>query len=70
MRPLTSSAPDDYLWEARAEENRFAVSTADEHCVRLRSKGAGRWLTALAVLGDVCELLRERTAALPLSAAQ
>ena len=58
-------APDDYLWGARAEENRIEISTTDQRCVRLRGKGAGRWPTALAVLGDVYEVLRERSAAAP-----
>jgi homoserine dehydrogenase len=43
----------------------YAQPTADGHCVRLRGKGAGRWPTALAVLGDGYEVLRAREAAVP-----
>ncbi|HEY7378543.1 MAG TPA: homoserine dehydrogenase [Steroidobacteraceae bacterium] len=58
-------APGDYLCGARGEENRIEISTAGRRCVRLRGKGAGRWPTALAVLGDVYEVLRARRLDLP-----
>ena len=57
--------PHDFLHGARGEENRIEITTADGQCVRLRGKGAGRWPTALAVLGDVYEVLRVRSAAVP-----
>jgi homoserine dehydrogenase len=58
-------APRDFLHGARGEENRIEIKTADGQCVRLRGKGAGRWPTALAVLGDVYEIFRSREAAAP-----
>ncbi|HKE45180.1 MAG TPA: homoserine dehydrogenase [Steroidobacteraceae bacterium] len=58
-------APGDYLCGARGEENRVEISTAGRRCVRLRGKGAGRWPTALAVLGDVYDVLRARRLAVP-----
>ena len=58
-------APADYLCGARGEENRVEISTAGRRCVRLRGKGAGRWPTALAVLGDVYAVLRARRLEMP-----
>jgi hypothetical protein len=37
--------------------------------VRLAGKGAGRWPTALSVLGDVHDYLRDRRSALGLAGA-
>ncbi len=45
--------PHGFLHGARGEENRIEITTTDGQYVRLRGKGAGRWPTALAVLGDV-----------------
>lgn len=60
--------PDsDFLAGARAEENRVEIVARNGEAVRLAGKGAGRWPTALSVLGDVHEYLRERRAALGLS---
>ena len=47
----------DYLAGACNEENRVEIHTAGG-CVRLSGKGAGRWPTAVAVLGDVYAQLR------------
>ncbi|HZF27152.1 MAG TPA: homoserine dehydrogenase [Steroidobacteraceae bacterium] len=58
-------AAGDYLCAARGEENRVEISTAGRRCVRLRGKGAGRWPTALAVIGDVYDVLRARRLELP-----
>jgi homoserine dehydrogenase len=55
----TLIAPGDFLRGTRGEENRFEILT-DVRQVRLRGKGAGRWPTALAVLGDVYEIIRRR----------
>lgn len=60
--------PDsDFLAGARGEENRVEIVARNGEVVRLAGKGAGRWPTALSVLGDVHEYLRERRAALGLS---
>jgi homoserine dehydrogenase len=57
--------PDsDFLAGARAEENRVEIVTRNGEVVRLAGKGAGRWPTALSVLGDVHEYLRQRRAPL------
>src|SRR4029077_11014015 len=56
-------APDDFLAGARNEENRLELHTADGDCVRLSGKGAGRWPTAVAVMGDVYAHLLETQAA-------
>lgn len=54
----------DFLAGARAEENRVEILAADgpenAQVVRLAGKGAGRWPTALSMLGDVHEYLRDR----------
>lgn len=57
--------PDsDFLAGARGEENRVEIVARNGEVVRLAGKGAGRWPTALSVLADVHEYLRERRAAL------
>lgn len=50
----------DFLAGARAEENRVEIVSGNGHVVRLAGKGAGRWPTALSILGDVHEYLRDR----------
>jgi homoserine dehydrogenase len=50
----------DFLAGARAEENRVEILAGNGQVVRLAGKGAGRWPTALSILGDVHEYLRER----------
>ncbi|MDY6944178.1 MAG: homoserine dehydrogenase [Pseudomonadota bacterium] len=50
----------DFLAGARAEENRVEILAGNGQVVRLAGKGAGRWPTALSMLGDVHEYLRER----------
>lgn len=44
---------DDFLAGAQGEDNRIEIFTADGAVVRLSGKGAGRWPTAQAILGDV-----------------
>ncbi|HEY0682912.1 MAG TPA: homoserine dehydrogenase [Steroidobacter sp.] len=51
---------NDFLAGARAEENRVEILAGNGQRVRLAGKGAGRWPTALSILGDVHEYLRER----------
>lgn len=50
----------DFLAGARAEENRVEILAGNGQVVRLAGKGAGRWPTALSMLGDVHEYLRDR----------
>jgi homoserine dehydrogenase len=49
----------DYLAGAKAEENRFEVSLESGETVRLSGRGAGRWPTTMAVMGDVWGFVRE-----------
>lgn len=53
----------DFLAGARAEENRAEIVAGNGQIVRLAGKGAGRWPTALSILGDVHEYLRSRRVA-------
>jgi homoserine dehydrogenase len=55
----------DFLAGARAEQNRAEIVAGNGQVVRLSGKGAGRWPTALSILGDVHEYLRGRRIALP-----
>lgn len=62
-RVLARIAPEvvdagDFLAGARAEGNRAEITLADGGVVRLSGKGAGRWPTTAAVLGDVWNLTR------------
>lgn len=50
----------DFLAGARAEENRVEIVAGNGQVVHLAGKGAGRWPTALSMLGDVHEYLRDR----------
>jgi homoserine dehydrogenase len=50
----------DYLAGARREENRVELVTTTGETLRLAGKGAGRWPTALAVMGDVYDWLESR----------
>jgi homoserine dehydrogenase len=52
----------DFLAGARGEENRVEIVAGNGQTVRLAGKGAGRWPTALSILGDVHEYLRDREA--------
>ena len=58
---------NDFLAGARAEQNRVEIVARNGEIVRLAGKGAGRRPTALSVLGDVHEYLRDRRAALGLA---
>jgi homoserine dehydrogenase len=53
----------DFLAGTRAEDNRVEILTHDGEVVRLSGKGAGRWPTALSVLGDVHDHVRDRCSA-------
>lgn len=50
----------DFLAGARAEQNRVEIVGASGQLARLAGKGAGRWPTALSILGDIHEYLRQR----------
>lgn len=51
---------NDFLAGARAEQNRVEIVAGNGQIVHLAGKGAGRWPTALSMLGDVHEYLRDR----------
>lgn len=51
--------PDDFLAGARFEENRFEILLENGQTVQLRGRGAGRWPTATAVMGDIWSIARE-----------
>jgi homoserine dehydrogenase len=55
-------AEDDFLAQARGEENRVELHTADGAVLRLSGKGAGRWPTAASVMGDLYAVVRVRFA--------
>jgi homoserine dehydrogenase len=57
-------AAEDFLAGARREENRVELVTTTGEALRLAGKGAGRWPTALAVMGDVYALLGARAASI------
>ncbi len=54
----------DFLAGARNEENRVEIFTASGKRIQLSGKGAGRWPTAVAVLGDVYAQVRQANMAL------
>lgn len=51
--------PDDYLSGTHGEENRVEIELGDGERVRLSGKGAGRWPTTAALLGDLGQVARE-----------
>ncbi len=58
-----ATLPDDHpLARTSAEQNAVLIHTEDGARVVLRGKGAGRWPTTQAVLGDLLELSRLRAA--------
>ncbi len=56
VRPEELDA-SDYLAGTRGEENRVELITTTGDTLRLSGKGAGRWPTALSVMGDVYDCL-------------
>jgi homoserine dehydrogenase len=50
--------PGSFLREANGAENRIEIELADGHVIRLRGQGAGRWPTAVSVVGDLHEIAR------------
>jgi Homoserine dehydrogenase len=55
---LEWSSPDSFLGQARGPENRIEIDLTSGEVVRLLGQGAGRWPTALSVLGDLHEVAR------------
>ena len=50
--------PGSFLREAKGAENRIEIELADGQVTRLRGQGAGRWPTAVSVVGDLHEVAR------------
>ena len=50
--------PSSFLGAARGAENRVEIELETGEVIRLRGQGAGRWPTAVAVLGDLHEIDR------------
>jgi homoserine dehydrogenase len=49
---------DGFLGQARGPENRVEIELDSGEIIRLRGQGAGRWPTAVSVLGDLHEVAR------------
>jgi homoserine dehydrogenase len=49
---------DSFLGQARGPENRIEIELDSGEVIRLRGQGAGRWPTAVSVLGDLHEVAR------------
>jgi homoserine dehydrogenase len=50
--------PGSFLREAKGVENRIEIELQDGQVMRLRGQGAGRWPTAVSVVGDLHEVAR------------
>jgi homoserine dehydrogenase len=50
--------PGSFLGKAQGAENRLEIELATGELIRLRGQGAGRWPTAVSVLGDLHEVAR------------
>ena len=50
--------PGSFLHEAKGAENRIEIELAGGQVIRLRGQGAGRWPTAVSVMGDLHEIGR------------
>ena len=55
--------PGSFLREARGAENRVEIELSNGRIIRLHGMGAGRWPTALSVMGDLHEIARRYEAA-------
>jgi homoserine dehydrogenase len=49
---------DSFLGQARGAENRIEIELVTGKVIRLRGQGAGRWPTAVSVMGDLHEVAR------------
>jgi homoserine dehydrogenase len=50
--------PSSFLWETKGSENRIEIELESGEVIRLNGQGAGRWPTAVSVLGDLHEVAR------------
>ena len=50
--------PGSFLREAKGAENRIEIELPAGEVIRLRGQGAGRWPTAVSVMGDLHEIAR------------
>ena len=50
--------PASFLGEARGAENRIEIELKSGEVIHLRGQGAGRWPTAVSVMGDLHEIAR------------
>jgi homoserine dehydrogenase len=50
--------PASFFCDARGAENRVEIELATGEVIRLRGQGAGRWPTAVSVVGDLHEVAR------------
>jgi homoserine dehydrogenase len=50
--------PGSFLREAKGAENRIEIELCSGEVIRLSGQGAGRWPTAVSVLGDLHEVVR------------
>jgi homoserine dehydrogenase len=50
--------PTSFLWETKGAENRIEIELKSGEVIRLKGQGAGRWPTAVSVLGDLHEVAR------------
>ena len=50
--------PGSFLREAKGAENRVEIELVGGQVIRLRGQGAGRWPTAVSVMGDLHEIGR------------
>ena len=54
--------PGSFLRQAKGAENRIEIELQSGEVIRLRGQGAGRWPTAVSVVGDLHEVARLREA--------
>jgi homoserine dehydrogenase len=47
-----------FFSDARGAENRMEIELKSGEVIRLRGQGAGRWPTAVSVVGDLHEIAR------------
>jgi len=49
---------DSFLGQSEGPENRIEIELDSGEIIRLRGQGAGRWPTAVSVMGDLHEVAR------------
>jgi homoserine dehydrogenase len=50
--------PGSFLHESKGAENRVEIELSNGRVIRLHGMGAGRWPTAVSVMGDLHEIAR------------